>query len=75
MFEFWFISDLKKKELAQQSPLWISDDIEYWPDNHVRFTMIAGLHSELIAVSTTGQLYQWRWCDSEPYRHPDVRFP
>mgnify|MGYP002715735813 CR=1 FL=1 len=40
--------------------------------------MIAALHSELIAVSSTGQLYQWKWSDPEPYRHPDnpnVRHP
>ncbi|KAK6633415.1 hypothetical protein RUM44_004018 [Polyplax serrata] len=68
----------KKKEYAQQSPLWTSDELEYWPDNNVKFTMIAALHSELIAISSTGQLYQWKWCDPEPYRHPDnlyIRHP
>lgn len=37
-----------------------------------RFTQIATLYSELIALSTTGQLYQWKWNDPEPYKHPDV---
>lgn len=37
----------------------------------MRFTHIATLHSELIAVSTRGELHQWRWADSEPYRHHD----
>ncbi|XP_026278748.1 E3 ubiquitin-protein ligase UBR5 [Frankliniella occidentalis] len=66
----------KKKELAQQSPLWISDELEYWPDRSPleplpKFVNIVGLHSELIALSCTGQLYQWRWGDVEPYRHPE----
>lgn len=34
---------------------------------------IVGLHSELIALSCNGQLYQWRWGDVEPYRHPEVQ--
>ncbi|XP_014208162.1 E3 ubiquitin-protein ligase UBR5 isoform X2 [Copidosoma floridanum] len=66
--------DIKKKELASQSPLWISEDLEWWNDRGdatPRFTQIAALYSELIAISSTGQLYQWRWSDSEPYKHPD----
>lgn len=62
--------DNKKKDGA--SPLWISDELEFWPDSLGRFTQIATLHSELIALSSTGQIYQWRWNDPEPYRHPDV---
>lgn len=50
----------------------MSDELEYWPDNAGRFTNIVALHSELIALSTTGQIHQWRWSDLEPYRHPDV---
>lgn len=33
---------------------------------------IVGLHSELIALSSTGHIYQWRWGDVEPYRHSEV---
>lgn len=42
-----------------------------WPerDSPVRFTQIAALHSEFIAISTKGELHQWRWCDSEPYKN------
>ncbi|KAG8228758.1 hypothetical protein J437_LFUL008199 [Ladona fulva] len=64
----------KKKELAQQSPLWMSDELEFWPDRQdppTRFAMIASLHSELIAVSVPGHVHQWRWTDAEPYRHPE----
>lgn len=45
--------------------------MELWPerDSPVRFTQIAALHSEFIAISTKGELHQWRWCDSEPYKN------
>ncbi|XP_063230682.1 E3 ubiquitin-protein ligase UBR5 isoform X3 [Bacillus rossius redtenbacheri] len=67
--------DAKKKEYATQSPLWMSDDLEFWPDRGSeslpQFAMIAALHSELVAVSACGQLYQWKWNEAEPYRHPE----
>ncbi|XP_044743814.1 E3 ubiquitin-protein ligase UBR5 isoform X2 [Chrysoperla carnea] len=62
--------ETKKKELSA-SPLWVSDDLEFWPDSSLRFVSIGALHSELIALSSTGQIHQWRWSDLEPYRHPD----
>lgn len=63
--------DMKKKDASSGLPLWISDDLELWPerDTTLRFTQIAALHSEFIAVSTKGELHQWRWSDMEPYRH------
>ncbi|CAL1688637.1 unnamed protein product [Lasius platythorax] len=68
-------SDNKKKELASQSPLWISEELEWWHDRSSdpvpRFVQIASLYSELIAVSATGQLYQWKWTESEPYKNTD----
>ena len=33
-----------------------------------RFKTIAALHSELLAVSTSGYLYQWCWTDLVPQR-------
>ena len=67
--------DNKKKELASQSPLWISEELEWWHERSgestPKFVQIAALYSELIAVSSTGQLYQWKWADSEPYKHPE----
>ncbi|XP_064474178.1 E3 ubiquitin-protein ligase UBR5-like isoform X2 [Ornithodoros turicata] len=55
------------------NPLWLADDPEYWtpPDKNVKFTHITGLYSELIALSSSGQLYQWKWAESDPYKHPD----
>lgn len=51
--------------------MWISDDLELWPekDTPIRFVQIAALHSEFIGVSTKGELHQWRWADTEPYRN------
>ncbi|XP_071872949.1 E3 ubiquitin-protein ligase hyd isoform X2 [Bombus fervidus] len=75
-------SDNKKKELAAQSPLWISEELEWWhersSDLAPRFVQIASLYSELIAVSAGGQLYQWKWSESEPYKHaenPNIHHP
>lgn len=53
------------------SPLWVSEELEYW-DSNIRFTHIAATYSELIAVSATGQLHQWRWADAHPYQRNDV---
>ncbi|XP_011879183.1 PREDICTED: E3 ubiquitin-protein ligase UBR5 isoform X1 [Vollenhovia emeryi] len=75
-------SDNKKKELASQSPLWISEELEWWHDRSSdpvpRFVQIASLYSELIAISASGQLYQWKWTESEPYKNtenPNVHHP
>lgn len=73
---YFDILDNKKKELASQSPLWISEELEWWHDRSSdpvpRFVQIASLYSELIAVSASGQLYQWKWTESEPYKNTDV---
>ncbi|KAK9872968.1 hypothetical protein WA026_020316 [Henosepilachna vigintioctopunctata] len=62
-------SDHKKKDSA--CPLWISDDLEFWPEPGTKFIQIASLYSELIALSSSGQVYQWRWNEAEPYKHPE----
>ena len=64
-----FLTENKKKDGA--SPLWISDELEFWPES-AKFVQIASLHSELIGLSSNGQLHQWRWIDPEPFKHPDV---
>ncbi|XP_046667814.1 E3 ubiquitin-protein ligase UBR5 isoform X3 [Homalodisca vitripennis] len=61
--------DNKKKDFAAASPLWMSDDVEFWPEPAPKFVNIASLHSELIALSSSGQLYQWKWNETEPYKH------
>jgi E3 ubiquitin-protein ligase EDD1 len=65
-------SENKKKEFAAQSPLWMSDELEFWPERGEplpQFALLAALYSELIAVTVSGQLYQWKWNEAEPYRH------
>lgn len=52
------------------------DDVEFWPERGSealpKFVNIAALHSELITLSSSGQLYQWKWHESEPYKHVEV---
>ncbi|XP_022696858.1 E3 ubiquitin-protein ligase UBR5-like isoform X3 [Varroa jacobsoni] len=50
-----------------KNPVWISEDVEFWPGN-TKFVHIISLYSELCALSTTGQLHQWRWWSCEPFR-------
>lgn len=56
----------------------MSDDLEFWPERGAetlpQFSMIAALHSELIAVSASGQLYQWKWNETDPYKHLEVSY-
>lgn len=47
----------------------MSDDVEFWPEPAPKFINIAALHSELVALSSSGQLYQWKWNETEPYKH------
>ena len=72
-----FFSENKKKDgVGGGNPLWMSDDVEFWPEKEGaqshRFNNIAALHSELIAVSTNGQLHQWKWSETEPFKNSDV---
>ncbi|RVE52936.1 hypothetical protein evm_002413 [Chilo suppressalis] len=65
-------AESKKKDSAMAaSPLWVSDELEYW-DSNIRFTHIAATYSELVAVSTQGQLHQWRWADAHAYQRTDT---
>ena len=54
----------------------VADNLQFWPERAgttlPKFSHIAALHSELVAVSVTGQLYQWRWQDKEPYSNLEV---
>ncbi|XP_022827528.1 E3 ubiquitin-protein ligase UBR5 isoform X2 [Spodoptera litura] len=61
----------KKDSSIAASPLWVSEELEYW-DSNIRFTHIAATFSELIAISTQGQLHQWRWADAHPYQRNDA---
>ncbi|XP_017846381.1 E3 ubiquitin-protein ligase hyd isoform X2 [Drosophila busckii] len=63
-------SDTKKKETSSiPSPIWISEELQPWPDkNTIRFKTIGALYSEFIALSETGELHQWRWSELEPHK-------
>jgi E3 ubiquitin-protein ligase EDD1 len=59
-----------------QNPIIFGDQLQYWTDfnsenSYPRFTHIAGLYSELIAINTNGQLCQWNWQDDYPYQDSD----
>lgn len=38
----------------------------------VKFVSIGAMFSELVAVSSKGELYQWKWSEPEPYRNSQV---
>ncbi|XP_072935848.1 E3 ubiquitin-protein ligase hyd isoform X3 [Epargyreus clarus] len=65
------VENKKKDSAMTASPLWVSEELEYW-DSNIRFTHIAATYSELIAISTQGHLHQWRWADSHPYQRNDT---
>ncbi|XP_036356729.1 E3 ubiquitin-protein ligase UBR5 isoform X2 [Octopus sinensis] len=53
------------------SPLIFGEDLQFWTEkdgSFPKFSHIAAMHSELVAVSTNGCLYGWKWSDPEPYR-------
>lgn len=59
---------------TDSSPIHISEAIELWPGDK-KFVQIACMHSELIAISSTGQIHQWKWSEPMPYegiRYGDV---
>jgi len=48
--------------------------VSIWQDGQApRFSHLAAMYTELVAVNLAGQLCQWRWCDPEPFTANDVR--
>uniref|UniRef100_A0A6G1SD51 E3 ubiquitin-protein ligase UBR5 n=1 Tax=Aceria tosichella TaxID=561515 RepID=A0A6G1SD51_9ACAR len=66
----------KVSSTPEINPIQISESIEFWPTNSDRrFVQIACMHSELIAISNTGQIHQWKWSEPMPFegiRHGDL---
>jgi hypothetical protein len=66
-----------------QNPIIFGDQLQFWTDpnsenSYSRFTHIACLYSELIAINTAGQLCQWNWQDDYPYQdldNPQIKHP
>ncbi|XP_033727140.1 E3 ubiquitin-protein ligase UBR5-like isoform X1 [Pecten maximus] len=73
--------NLKKQTLTGQSPVALGEELQFWTEkegNCPKFSHIAAMHSELVAVGTNGQLYSWRWNDPEPYKNldnPNLKHP
>lgn len=62
--------DGKKLQSTPANPVSFGEELQYWVDKEgqaPRFSYIAAMYSELIAVNITGQLCQWRWADPEPF--------
>ncbi|XP_045557810.1 E3 ubiquitin-protein ligase UBR5 isoform X20 [Salmo salar] len=70
---------LDKKNIPVQSPVSLGEELQWWPDKDgVKFVSIGSLFSELVAVSSKGELYQWKWSEPEPYRNtqnPSIHHP
>ncbi|KAH3897177.1 hypothetical protein DPMN_021362, partial [Dreissena polymorpha] len=77
-----FTADITKK-LANPSvsPISLGEEPQFWveKDGHCpRFSHIAAMHTELVAIGTGGQLFSWRWQDYEPFKHhenPNIHHP
>jgi hypothetical protein len=50
------------QESSSSLPTYLTNDFEWW-DVETRFTSIAAMLSDLIAVGQDGQMYQWSWSD------------
>uniref|UniRef100_A0A673JPV3 E3 ubiquitin-protein ligase UBR5-like n=1 Tax=Sinocyclocheilus rhinocerous TaxID=307959 RepID=A0A673JPV3_9TELE len=71
---------LDKKTVPLQSPVTLGEELQWWPDKDyvTKFVSIGALYSEMVAVSTKGELYQWKWNEPEPYRNaqnPSIHHP
>ncbi|KAK1896054.1 E3 ubiquitin-protein ligase UBR5 [Dissostichus eleginoides] len=70
---------LDKKSIPVQSPVSLGEELQWWPDKDgVKFVSIGAMFTELVAVSSKGELYQWKWSEPEPYRsaqNPSVHHP
>ncbi|RDD37597.1 E3 ubiquitin-protein ligase UBR5 [Trichoplax sp. H2] len=65
-------NNLTDRNIDDISDLVQFNHVQWWlaADNTKEkdFTHIAALHSELIAVNSSGKLFQWKWSDKHPYK-------
>ena len=59
-----------KKELVPVPVFFETDTPLQSEENPTRFKHIAGLHSELVAVDTSGALWRWAWHSADLEPHP-----
>jgi hypothetical protein len=58
----------KATSTPEINPIQISESVEFWPtSSDKKFVQIACMHSELIAISNTGQIHQWKWSEQMPF--------
>ena len=50
----------------------LTQSCSFPPQDGVKFVSIGALFSELVAISSKGELYQWKWSEPEPYRNTQV---
>ncbi|KAJ8353856.1 hypothetical protein SKAU_G00214230 [Synaphobranchus kaupii] len=61
---------LDRKSTPVQSPVCLGEELQWWPEKDgTKFVSIGALYSELVAVSSKGELYQWKWNEPEPYKN------
>ena len=58
--------------IEEQSVFLYSTPWTFQDGTFPRFSHIAAMHSDLVAIGTNGQLFSWKWNDYEPYKHPEV---
>ncbi|XP_065062827.1 E3 ubiquitin-protein ligase UBR5-like isoform X1 [Rhopilema esculentum] len=65
-------TSLKTKVTNASEAVHVVNDLEFWTSTEdedgspLKFSQIAALHSELIAVSMDGRLHQWKWSEAAP---------
>ena len=62
-------STQKKSQQQQQNsnPVSFGDNLQFMTNESPFFIKIASLYSELVAVTKSGQLYQWKWSSDSAY--------
>lgn len=77
----WYIAPIGRRTPRHFLPLFISICLEMFLSlvcnlllfkDGVKFVSIGAMFSELVAVSSKGELYQWKWSEPEPYRNSQV---
>lgn len=64
-------SNTSKHITTNNQEFQLDETIQFWPTQtyfvQPVFVKIASLHSELIAISKDGKLYQWKWKSNQPF--------
>lgn len=69
-FASTFPVSFEQQDNGPSSAVQLGEELQFWTERDgstPHFKAMGAMHSELMAISTTGQLCQWRWSDAEPY--------